>query len=77
MIYKVTINTTPPSTVFVRADNRASARVAATARLITLDRASEDEILDLKRSDVLDSAGITPPTDDEQAPLPLATPDQE
>jgi hypothetical protein len=70
MIYRVSILTTPASTLFVRADTRAAARAAATARLISIDRATEDDLLDLKRGDVIDAA-LVPTPDDDQQPLPL------
>lgn len=54
--------------VYVRAESLAQARTVVANTMIQVARATTDEILDLKREDVIDATQVADP---EQATLPL------
>lgn len=75
-IYTVTVsrNTGSSIVVHVRAESKAQARAAVANTMIHVERADNDTVLDLNRSDVIDANMVPVPADD-QAALPLTDPD--
>lgn len=76
-IYSVAISHKPKADVearvYVRAESLAQARTVVANTLLSVSRATTDEILDLKREDVIDAAQAVAP---DQAALPLDATDR-